>query len=134
MGTETQKPVWMFRSDDADLVKLKNLLGLKYGSNVTTPVAIGEAIQIAVKQLEQEAQVAEAKVEMERQARQIMAEWTETQWEDFRRRMKGEGSSIPVSPNQLGQDSRSSWEPKYSPPTGTLRSGESLLWNPRSTS
>jgi len=37
---------------------------------------------------------------VERQARETMAEWTETQWEDFRRRMRGEGSSIPVSLKQ----------------------------------
>ncbi len=106
-STTTHKPVWMFRSDDEDLTKLKRLLVVR---NVTTPAGattaytLGVAIRLAVKQLEQEVQVAEAKeeakVEVERQARETMAEWTETQWEDFRRRMRGEGSSIPVSLKQ----------------------------------
>ena len=54
-STTTHKPVWIRRSDDADLVKLKHLLGLKHGGDVTIPDALGIAIQLAVKQLEQEA-------------------------------------------------------------------------------
>lgn len=49
----THKPVWMHRSDEADLVKLKNLLGLRDGTTVTIPDAIGEAIRRTVAELEQ---------------------------------------------------------------------------------
>ncbi len=54
-STTTHKPVWMFRSDDADLAKLKGCLMQSYGKNITTPDALGVALRLAVKQLEQEA-------------------------------------------------------------------------------
>jgi hypothetical protein len=51
----THKAVWLYRKDDEDLRKLKNLLGLRNETNATTPDALGEAIRLAVKQLEKEA-------------------------------------------------------------------------------
>lgn len=48
----THKPIWMHRRDEADLVKLKNLLGLRDGTTVTIPDAIGEALRLAVAQME----------------------------------------------------------------------------------
>jgi hypothetical protein len=54
-STTTHKLVWTFRSDENDLTKLKQLLGLSQGGRTfTTPEAIGVAIRLAVKQLEQE--------------------------------------------------------------------------------
>jgi hypothetical protein len=48
----THKAVWIYRKDDADLTKLKNLLGLRNETTATTPDALGEAIRLAVAQLE----------------------------------------------------------------------------------
>lgn len=50
----THMAVWLYRKDQADLVKLKNLLGLRNETTATTPDALGEAIRLAVTQLEQE--------------------------------------------------------------------------------
>lgn len=55
MGKSSDKPVWMHRSDEPELTKLKNLLGLRNGDRTTTPDALSEAIRLAVKKLEQEA-------------------------------------------------------------------------------
>ncbi len=48
----TDKPVWMHRSDEAALTKLKNLLGLRDGTQVSIPDAIGDAIRARVAELE----------------------------------------------------------------------------------
>jgi hypothetical protein len=48
----THKAVWIYRKDDADLTKLKNLLGLRKETTATTPDALGEAIRLAVALLE----------------------------------------------------------------------------------
>lgn len=56
-STATHKTVWMFRSDDEDLTKLKRLLVVRNvttTAGATTPNALGIAIRIAVKQLEQD--------------------------------------------------------------------------------
>ena len=51
-STTTHKPVWMFRSDDAGLARLKHLLGLRDNKAVSTPDAIGDAIRARVADLE----------------------------------------------------------------------------------
>lgn len=44
--------VWMRRADEANLNKLKNLLGQRNGRNVSTPEALGEATRLAIAELE----------------------------------------------------------------------------------
>jgi len=46
------KPVWIRKADGADLNRLKALLALRDGRTVSTPEALGEAIHIALAELE----------------------------------------------------------------------------------
>lgn len=46
------KPVWMRRADEPELIKLQNLLGLRDGRTFSIPEAIGEAIRISLAELE----------------------------------------------------------------------------------
>lgn len=52
MGKSSDKPVWIHRNDEADLTKLKNLLGLRDGTQVSIPDALGDAIRARVADLE----------------------------------------------------------------------------------
>lgn len=44
--------VWMRRADEANLNKLKNLLGLRDRRTVSIPEALGEATRLAIAELE----------------------------------------------------------------------------------
>ncbi len=47
-STTTHISLWMFRSDRANLAKFKGILAQHYGTTVTTPVAIGEALRAGI--------------------------------------------------------------------------------------